>query len=262
MKKLKTLIIALALALALFSSGSAGTNDKPVITIAGIENFRPYSYTENNRPEGLYNDIVRELFSRAGYSVKIKLMPFKRILSMTKQGDVTGMAGTFFTPDRGKFATFLKDIPLTIMHSSLFVTKGSPIQTPDLSELKGKMIGHKRGFIMSPELDSGAKNGVFQEHEVESVEQMVKMLIAGRLDAFCNNTANALYYIDRLDKEKTIQLLPQPVTDARKTYVAFSKKALKKLPGNFVATVQTAFISMVSDGTFKNINIKHNIAYE
>ncbi len=260
MKKLIQTIV-LTLVLALFSSLSARSNDEIVITIAGIDNYRPYSYAENNRPEGLYNDIVRELFSRAGYSVKIELLPFKRLLSMTEHGHVTGMAGTFFTPDRDKFATFLKDIPLTKINQSLFVTKGSSINSPVLNKLKGKIIGHKRGFIISPKLELGAKRGVFIKKEVESIDQLIKMLIFDRLDGFVHATNHTLYHIDKLDKGKKIQLLKPPVTDARETYVAFSKKALGKLPRDFVTAVRKAFNSMVNEGVLRDIHTKHNLAY-
>ncbi|MCK5843308.1 MAG: hypothetical protein KAG97_01290, partial [Victivallales bacterium] len=113
-------MFVLIFVLILLSSESLTAIDKPVITLAGIEDYRPYSYLVENRPEGLYNDILRELFTRAGYPLRIRLMPFKRILLSTKSGDVSGMVGTFFLPDRGKYATFLKEAPLAKIYQSLF----------------------------------------------------------------------------------------------------------------------------------------------
>jgi len=260
MNGLRTLIVTLALFL--FSLEVAYANEHPVITIAGIESYRPYSYTENNRTEGLYNDIIREIFRRTRHPIKIELMPFKRILHRTKKGDVTGMAGTYFEPDRGEFATFLKDYPLARISLSLFVLKGSSIKSPALSQLKGKLIGKKRGFIMSQELDSAVNKGVFEIKEVETVNQLIGMLLINRLDGFLHTTNNTLYYIDKLDKEKQIQLLSPPVHAPRETYIAFSTKALEKLPKTFVANVRKAFGTMKSDGTLKDLNIKHNILSE
>ena len=259
MNGLKILITALLLALFLTSHASA--DEKPTITIAGIDNYRPFSYSGITQAEGLYNDILRELFRRAGYSLEIKLMPFKRILTMTERGDVTGMAGTFFTPARGEFATFLKVVPLTKITINIFVPEGSSIRSSELSELKGKVIGHKRGFIMSPELDSAAARGFFDLRETETIEQLVKMLMAQRLDGICYSN-DIFYYIEKFDKKNIIKMLLPPVTDARFSYIAFSKKALVLLPGTFVADIQKAFISMVEDGTLKMLNMKYNIANE
>ena len=173
-------LVVLATALILLCSKNLRAIDKPVITLAGIEDYRPYSYLENKRPKGFYNDVLRELFSRAGYPLRIRLMPFKRILLSTKSGDVSGMVGTFFLPDRGEFATFLKKAPLAKIYISLFVLKDGSVKSSNLGGLKGKLIGHKRGFVMSPELDLAAKNGVFRKYDLESIQQMIKMLLDKR----------------------------------------------------------------------------------
>lgn len=253
-------IIITALLLALFAQTSSYADTKPLITIACIENYRPYSYSENNRPEGLYNDIIRELFKRAGYPVKIDLMPFKRILLMSERGGVTGMAGVFITPEREQFSTFINDFPLAEITIHIFVLKESSIKTPTLKDLKGKTIGNKRGFVMSLELDIAAKNNLFQLEEAETVEQLIKMLMLKRIDAFCYPKNNALYYITKLNQQNKIKILDPPITDSRNSYIAFSNKSLKNLPTTFLADIQTALNSMKDDDTLKTINLKYNLA--
>ena len=57
----------------LLSSAAIAAN-KPVVTFAGIADYMPYSYEQDGVPVGFYNDIVKKLFSKAGYSVNIKLV--------------------------------------------------------------------------------------------------------------------------------------------------------------------------------------------
>ena len=185
----------------------ADSNAKEVITLAGIEEYEPLSYKGKNKPEGFYNDIMRELFSRAGYSLKVKLMPFRRVLEMTRAGAVTGMIGVYFSPERGEFATYLRDVPLTKLSQFLFLNKDSSVSSPDPMKLKGKRIAHKRGFIMSPEFDLAAKSGVFRSLELESPEQMVKMMLSGRIDGFVHVPAHTFYYINKFDKQKSSKTL-------------------------------------------------------
>jgi len=258
MGKAKRLITILT-AILLFSGGVANATEKPVISIAGIDHYRPYSYMENGHPEGLYNEIVRELFRRSGYPVKITLMPFKRILSMTESGEVAGMAGTFLTPDRKKFAVFLEKYPLAEIATHIFVRRDGSISSPELDELKGKVIGHKRGFIISPELDNAVARGDFTLYETESVEQLVKMLLINRLDGFFHSKYETLYYVEKFHGKNIVKLLMPPVSDARKTYLAFSRQQLKTLPENFVTNIRKSFENIIKDGTLDKIYAKYKI---
>ena len=167
------------------------------------------------------------------------------------------MAGTFVTPKREEFALFLKSVPLAKITLSVFVLKDRLIKSPKISELKGKLLGHKRGFIMSKELDLAAKEGVIKLYNVETVEQLVKMILRHRLDAFCHTTDNALYYIKKLDKKQRIKCLTPPVTIGRKSYIAFSKKSLKKLPKEFFDTITKALEAMKREGLLDTIYAKH-----
>jgi len=251
--------IAILIVVILFSPETTPATEKPLISIAGIDHYRPYSYMENGRPEGLYNEIIRELFSRTGYTVKITLMPFKRILSMTEAGEVTGMAGTFITPAREKFAVFLKGSPLAEIATHIFVRRDGAIKSPQLSELKGKVLGHKRGFIISPELDDAVNRGDFALYETESVEQLVKMLLLNRLDGFFHSRYETLYYVNKFHGEEIVKLLLPPVSDARKSYLAFSRQALKTLPENFIVDIQETLEAMRKDGTLAILNTKYKI---
>jgi len=235
---------------------------KPEIYIAGVQDYQPYSYMGKNGTEGLYSDIITELFLRVGNPVNIELQPFGRILQNTKDGTVTGMAGVYYTAERAEFAVYLLSIPLANIVPRMFVLKQGTVKSPDISALRGKLIGKKGGFLTSPVIDLAEKNGVLKLYDLKTTDQMVKMLLDKRLDAFIQAENHALYYIHKYDKNNLITMLKTPIASGRKTYLAFSKEALKKLPDDFIETVEDAFLTMKKDGTLEKINEKYMLIPE
>ena len=61
-QQLKTVTVVATLLLSSWLVAS----EKITVHLAGIQNYQPYSYMQDNRAQGLYNDIVRELFDGAG----------------------------------------------------------------------------------------------------------------------------------------------------------------------------------------------------
>ena len=155
MKPTRPSIFALAVVLLLTSSyaNSQDANTK-IITLASIDNYIPYSYSEAGNKRGLYIDIIEELFSRTEYSPEIQFLPFKRLLLSAENGDIDGIIGAFYTPDRAKYAIYLKDTPLAKITQQIFVLKSSGIKSSKFDDIAGAIIAHKRGFIMSTELNN------------------------------------------------------------------------------------------------------------
>ncbi|NRA56160.1 MAG: transporter substrate-binding domain-containing protein [Gammaproteobacteria bacterium] len=226
------------------------------VNLVGIENFRPYSYMQDNQAQGLYNDIVRELFDRAGYTVNIKLVPFKRMLNLTKKGQVTAMIGIFYTESRNKYALYLKDTQLTIIYKHLFVLDSSPMQNFSLTNLKNKTIARKRGFAQTPGYDELVKQGALHITYTEDINTLIKLLINKRVDAFEFGAFVASYYLKQTELATKIRKLSPAVAPGRSTYVAFSRRALNKLPVNFIEQINTVMLEMQADGTMQRLQDK------
>ena len=250
-------IFVLAIALLLTSSyaNSQDANTK-IITLASIDNYIPYSYSEAGHKRGLYIDIIEELFSRTEYTPKIQLLPFRRLLPGAKNGDVDGIIGAFYTPERAEYATYLKDTPFAQIIQQIFVLRSGGIKSSKPDDIAGAIIAHKRGFIMSDELNDALEDNIFHGIEVETTQQL---LLLQRVDGFIQEKPNANYFIAQLNEDHSVIPLSSPVSDKRLSYLTFSKKALVSLPGNFVETINTAFNSIIANGTFKKTNTKHGI---
>ena len=240
---------------------SVKASEKPVIVLAGIEDYAPYSFTVNDQHTGIYVDLMTELFSRISYPIHIKLMPFNRVLHETRTGTVSAVFGAYWTSDRTTYATYVEEPHLATISVALFVSKGSWIQQATIENVTGAVIGYKMGFAMPVEYDAAVENDLFIKTEVRTAERLVKMLLAKRLDGFMHTIGQSQYYIEQLDKKQEIQQVSPLVFDERFTYLAFSNEALKTLPEELLPLITQALSTMVKDGTFASVYRKYNLSY-
>lgn len=249
LKQLKIITVIITL----LSPSWLTASENKTVYLAGIENYKPYSYMQDNQAKGLYNDIVRELFDRAGYQVKIQLVPFKRMLSLTERGQVTAMIGTFYTQSRNEYALFLKRVQLTGITSHLFVLSSSALQSFSLANLAGKTITKKRGFILTPGYQTLLQQGMLTIIETEDIHQLIKLLLNKRVDGFDFDAFATSYYLKQYQLENTIRKLSPAVAPIKNTYIALSRRALENFPANFSSELNQIMQDMQADGTLQRL---------
>jgi polar amino acid transport system substrate-binding protein len=83
----------------------------------------PTAFMKDGKPAGLLVDVVTEAFRRAGYPIKIKLMPWARCLAEAREGTVDGVFSSFKLPEREVFLSFT-DVPVIVQTESWFFWGG------------------------------------------------------------------------------------------------------------------------------------------
>ncbi|SCA58246.1 exported hypothetical protein [Candidatus Terasakiella magnetica] len=128
-----------------------------------------------NKWTGPLIDLLGEVEKKAGTDLNLRLVPFKRAIAMTKEGEAD--FGVFMeSPKRNKMA-----MPIMKLGEALFVIvslKDSAIT--DLNQLEHKVVGRIRGGtdVKSLKALSNMKYHFFNNHE-----DGVRLLKAGRIDA-------------------------------------------------------------------------------
>ena len=73
------------------------------LSVVGDDDFPPFSY---RKPDGTLHgidiEVITELQNHLGIELSIELVPWKRLLIMTKQGFVFGSFSLFKTPEEYK----------------------------------------------------------------------------------------------------------------------------------------------------------------
>jgi len=161
-----------------FSTVAVGKPGDEVITI-GFDHWPPYSF--KNAPErGIIFPLAQKALSHSGYQAIPRFFPPKRLESYLRQNEAMDISCTIWrTPEREEFLLF--SLPILTNHLSFYAVAGHSYQFVELSDLQDYRVGLIRGY----EYDDDFKKAQLQSlkvTQVNSAEELFKMLAAGRID--------------------------------------------------------------------------------
>lgn len=221
------------------------------ITFYGDDSFPPYSFSENNNLKGIDIDMLKELEKRTGYTISVKLVPWQRLLELTKLGKINGSFSLFRTDERESFAYFTS-FPLHYSEYGVFSLKEKDIYG-SMEDFKGKNIGLNSGFFINKEFHNLAKKGEFNLIESENINNHINQLLNNRINFYVGNTLVTNMY---LKKNKLINKVIESsaiLKEATGAYIVLSKSS--ELPNKLeiLEKLNTALESAHKDGTYKRI---------
>ncbi len=253
---MKTYLICLLLGAGLLC-GAAQAED-PVYRFVGDDLFIPFSFEADGEIRGIDCDIIREMARRMGIRIEITLVPWKRLIEMTRAGLCDGAFSLFQTPERQEFALFADAQPIHESTFYFFVRKGEEFPFVHISDLSGKIIGLNRGFTISEVFDQAARERKFIVEEVEGIEPNIRKLMAGRIDTFVANYDVLRYNpLGRRLLGNEILFLPRPALEKRGAYLVLSRKGSIKEKAGFIQRIDKTLKSMQEDGSYAKIYEKY-----
>ena len=128
--------------------------------------------------------------------VSYRLLPWRRCQEQVKQGKIDGTLFMYVTEERQKDYRF-SDITIEYPEGFLYSKGNFPqgIKIDQYEELVNYRIGLLRGHSYHPELMRLKEQGKLKFELIESSEQSLKMLVAGRIDIMVEGLVNAKYYL-------------------------------------------------------------------
>lgn len=220
----------------------------------GDDNNLPVSYqNENGDIVGIDVDILNEVALRAGFKVSIELAPWKRVLRDLERGYIDGAFPLAKTPRREEYGIFI-EVPIHTFTFSAFTKPNSKFKYNSFKDLIGKRVGMQLGFSISPDFDEAVKNEVIQALEVESIEQLTKMMASDRIDVFVAKPSHMAIYLSNSDVKLS------KIGDVSERFGAFlvmSKKAEFKNKKEIINRINHAMREIRDDGTMSEIVNKY-----
>lgn len=221
MRILKIIILSLSFTV---SASVAGADVKPLDIIC--DEWPPYQIVENNQVGGFSTKIIEMVFKRMSIDIKsITHYPWKRALNLIEIGKADALYSANLTESRTKFAFYPEE---AIVNSPwvMWVREEDELKFRSFNDLLGKRVGMVRGYSYTPELWNFVKNHDLYE-EVSDDELNFNKLNAGRVDFIPAELGNGLYMIKKLNLNKIIPLMENPIkTDG--LYIIFNKNTVKK----------------------------------
>ena len=227
-------------------------NDGTLLFV-GEQDYAPISFTENDEVVGISPDIIREVFRRMGYKVKLQLVPWKRAQEMVKYGEADGFFSPYKSTERENHYVFPKE-PLLIEKNVFMVRKDSTITYDgDISKLNQYGIGTLIGYaILENYIEKKLINNIDRSINVES--SLHKLINGERKVDIIVNTDYILWYTAKKMKiTSSVKELPSPLAE-EPSYLAFSKE---KDYTEIIAKFEIELQNMKKDGTYKKIIKKY-----
>ena len=127
----------------------------------------------------------------------------------------------FYTDERARFTEYSK--PYASVGTSVFTRRGSEFQFARWEALIGKKGGIIRGDVQNRDFEAFAQSklNLFQ---VDTLDQVLKMLVAGRIDYALYAKNPFLIEARKLGLADQISPLPNPIS-SEKIHIGFSKKS-------------------------------------
>lgn len=148
------------------------------IVIMGNENKPPKVYIEQGEAKGILVDIMKYIDDRIPQAFEFELMPWKRAFEIARNGE-GGIIGLSKNSARLKIFDYSEAMFLdTII---LVVLKGNEFQFNGIQDLKGMVVGARRGSSYGDDFEQ-AKNTIFKIDVDNSGKQRLQKLLSGRID--------------------------------------------------------------------------------
>lgn len=214
--------------------------------------FKPFIWCEGSQAKGLYAEIIAELFLRIGREYTIECFPWKRALYEVENGMVDALFAGVKTERREQFAIFTK-MPIRIGQYSVFTRKTDPFTYQTVSDLFGKTVAISRGHSVSLEFDSAVRFGAIKLVEVKSTNHGMRLLLAGRVEAYINDTIVGLFEANKMSITSEIQVLEVPVQRSNPAFLLFSKASPLENKEEMISAIDQRLQTMWADGTIENV---------
>jgi polar amino acid transport system substrate-binding protein len=188
------------------------------VILAAEDSWPPFAKSNG---EGISKSIIEKAYAYSGMDVQFVIVPYARALNMAQAGEVDGAFNV--TKQGSTEAKFhFGEEPLLRVSASFYYSPSSKLNYKSVSEIpEGTKIATILGYEYG---DSYTQNQArFTESRVATQQQIVKLLLSGRVDMAIMFDEVASYTIDEMGFEQSV-LRKGALNHTSEIYVAFNKK--------------------------------------
>ena len=184
---------------------------------------RVYEQTEDGQFSGLGPAVLRELAGSLESELHFELHPWARAQRMVELGSADILVGPYRTAEREQRFAFAAE-PF-YQDRILFYARRDAGSTwsGDYHDLNGRRIAVVRGWVYGSQFEE--VRAQLQPIMVESVENGLRMLMAGRIELLASNQRNTAPHLTAMALHDEVRELT-PLIDVQRGYFAFPRDAL------------------------------------
>ena len=214
--------------------------------------FKPFIWCEKDRAKGIYADLIEEIFFRLERSYSIECYPWKRSIYDVKQGRADGLFAAFRTTEREAFAYYVPT-PIRKAQYVVFVSQERNLNFESVESLYGLTVGIAAGHSVSSAFDKAVADGKIITKESREIDLSLRMLQAGRIDAYVNDKTVGLLAVNKLGLQGKVVALENAISEVSPAHIIISKQSSTQNKERLVEEIDKALNNMWLDGTVENI---------
>ena len=204
------------------------SQEKVILT---THNLYPYgSYPAEDRPKviadetfkGVAVDRVRCVFTKMDFPLEIQVVPWRRAQRLVQRGLAEGFFAASQKDSRDEYA--VKSAVIADQKWNWYLLKGNPLSPQDQSFKESATVG---GFLGANMLEWMKEHNYNVTTTPKDTEGLLKMLLAGRVDAVMANNYVMQALLEKHEAEDRVKIylnMNKPLS------VYFSKKFVKTQP--------------------------------
>ena len=238
------------------SDGMSDDNIPKQSVILAADVWCPYNCEPGDEKAGYVVELAKEAFRRHGRTFEYRPTPWNRALIETTSGNYDGVIGA--VKEEAPNLIFPNE-PIGMSGVSFATKATNSWRYKEISDLKGVRVGIIPDYFYGDELDayfSDPKVKVQKLHDSSPLQQGIKLIQLGRLDAILDDNTVLLYTITQMGLNNKIVLAGQ-ADEALPLHIGFSPKGErgKTLAREFTTSIQ----AMRSDGTLQAILSRYGL---
>lgn len=207
---------------AVLCSVLAGPLQAAKLRVVGTHFPQIYEQTVDGAFSGLGPAVLQALADELGGELHFELHPWARAQRMVEQGTADILVGPYRTAEREQRFAFAAE-PF-YQDRILFYVRGDRDITwaGDYAGLNGQRVAVVRGWVYGSSFEQARV--LLQPIMVESVENGLRMLIAGRIELLASNQRNTAPHLAAMNLQASVRELT-PLIDTQRGYFAFPRDA-------------------------------------
>jgi ABC-type amino acid transport substrate-binding protein len=155
----------------------------------------PYGVrTAEGGASGLFVELTEALAARSGIAIDNVVVPYPRAMAMMKSGE----ADMLMSIANSRLVSIARPVALVFDGEVVAVGRAGS-RYASLADLRGKVVAHIRGVEYNAAFEADRQ---IRKHETTSIEQSLKMLLEGRVDAAVGSRESLLYALRAMGRPR------------------------------------------------------------
>lgn len=203
-------ILVLSLLLPAVAYGASKKTEKKLIRMACFH-YPPFMIepSSGDKREGMIVDLLRKLFEKTDYKLKIEWMNLARAIGSVENGDMDAICS--LNNKRPSKIDLIEPF-IAQMKVSVWTRKTDPFVYTGVDSIGDRVVGNVHGFVYndsSPKFQdylNDKKNKVFVVKGSDPVKRVYQLILKNRVDMFAVNSEYTYYLLGRKYIEENFKI--------------------------------------------------------